>query len=363
MTYIRGAGGGKGGGGGSPTEADDSLQSIQYATVLDLLSEGEIGGLDDGYKSIYLGGTPIQDSSGANNFEGYTVHTRNGVQSQAYISSLEGTESESSVNVKVENGSPVVRQITNTNTDRVRLTLRIPSLRKVEDDGDIVGNSVQIKIEAQYNGGGYSTVKTDTIVGKSSNLYMRDYVFSLSGAFPVDIRFTRVSADDPDAKSESQIFWSSYTEIIDEKLTYPNSALAYLRFDSRQFNNIPDRKYKIRGIKVKLPSNATVDTTTHIGRVTYSGVWNGTFGAATWCNDPAWCLYDLLISSRYGCSIPESSLDKWDFYSISQYCNELVDDRKGSQEPRFACNILINQRKDVYTVVKEMASLFRGLSY
>jgi predicted phage tail protein len=363
MTYIRGAGGGKGGGGGSPTEADDSLQSIQYATVLDLLSEGEIGGLDDGYKSIYLGGTPIQDSSGANNFEGYTVHTRNGVQSQAYISSLEGTESESSVNVKVENGSPVVRQITNTNTDRVRLTLRIPSLRKVEDDGDIVGNSVQIKIEAQYNGGGYSTVKTDTIVGKSSNLYMRDYVFSLSGAFPVDIRFTRVSADDPDAKSESQIFWSSYTEIIDEKLTYPNSALAYLRFDSRQFNNIPDRKYKIRGIKVKLPSNATVDTTTHIGRVTYSGVWNGTFGAATWCNDPAWCLYDLLISSRYGCSIPESSLDKWDFYSISQYCNELVDDRKGSQEPRFACNILINQRKDVYTVVKEMASLFRGMSY
>ena len=364
MTYIRGAGGGgKGGGGGNATEADDSLQSIQYATVLDLLSEGEIQGLDDGYKSVYLGGTPVQDASGNNNFEGYTIETRNGLQTQAHIAALEGSESEKSVSVQIENGSPIVRQITNANTDRVRVTIRIPSLRKVEDDGDIVGNSVQIKIETQYNGGGYSTVKTDNIVGKSSNLYMRDYVFSLSGSFPVDVRVTRVSADDADAKSESKTFWSSYTEIIDEKLTYPNSALAYLRFDSRQFNNIPDRKYKIRGIKVKLPSNATVDTTTHIGRVTYSGVWNGTFGAATWCNDPAWCLYDLLVSTRYGCSIPESSLDKWDFYSISQYCNELVSDRKGGQEVRFACNILINQRKDVYTVIKEMTSLFRGMSY
>ena len=303
MPYIRGAGGGggKGGGGGNATEADDSLQSIQYATVLDLLSEGEIQGLDDGYKSVYLGGTPVQDASGNNNFEGYTIETRNGLQTQAHIAALEGSESEKSVSVQIENGSPIVRQITNANTDRVRVTIRIPSLRKVEDDGDIVGNSVQIKIETQYNGGGYSTVKTDNIVGKSSNLYMRDYVFSLSGSFPVDVRVTRVSADDADAKSESKTFWSSYTEIIDEKLTYPNSDLAYLRFDSRQFNSIPDRKYKIRGIKVKLPSNATVDTTTHIGRVTYSGVWNGTFGAATWCNDPAWCLYDLRISTRYGC--------------------------------------------------------------
>ena len=237
MTYIRGAGGGgKGGGGGSPTEADDSLQSIQYATVLDLLSEGEIGGLDDGYKSVYLGGTPVQDASGNNNFEGYTITTRNGLQTQAYIGALDGTESEQSVGTQVENGSPVVRQITNVNTDRVRVTLRIPSLRRVEDDGDIVGHSVQIKIEAQYNGGGYSTVKTDTIAGKSSNLYMRDYIFSLSGSFPVDVKVTRVSADDPDSKSESKTIWSSYTEIIDEKLTYPNSALTYLRFDSRQFS-------------------------------------------------------------------------------------------------------------------------------
>ena len=363
MTFIRGAGGGgKGGGSHTPTEADDSLQSIQFANVLDLLSEGEVQGLDDGYKSIYLDGTPVQDSNGNNNFEGYSVTTRNGTQGQLHISALEGTESEQSVGTEITNSAPVVRQITNVNTDRVRVTLRIPALRQVEDDGDIVGYSVSIKIEVQYNGGGYSTVKTDQIKGKSSNVYLRDYLISLSGSFPVDIKVSRVSADDASAKKESKTWWASYTEIIDEKFSYPNSALTYLRFDSRQFSNIPARKYLLRGIKIKLPSNASVDTTTHIGRVTYSGVWNGTFGAATWCNDPAWCLYDLLIS-RYGASLPESSLDKWHFYEISQYCNGLVSDGKGGQEPRMACNLLINQRKNIYSTIKEMTSLFRGMSY
>ena len=292
MQHIRGAGGGGKGGGGNhvPTEADDSLQSVQYATVLDLLSEGEIQGLDDGYKSIYLDGTPVQDANGSNNFEGYSIVTRNGTQGQLHIAALDGTETEQSVGTQVTNSTSVTRQITNVNTDRVRVTLRLPSLRQVEDDGDIVGHEVRVQIQVQYNGGGYNTVKDDTIKGKSSNVYMRDYLLTLSGAFPVDVRLVRVSADDADSKTTSETWWSSYTEIIDEKFKYPNSALTYLRFDSRQFSNIPARKYLIRGIKVKLPSNASVDTTTHLGRVTYSGVWNGTFGAATWCNDPAWCL-------------------------------------------------------------------------
>lgn len=366
MQHIRGAGGGgKGGGGGhTPTEADDSLQSVQFATVLDLLSEGEIEGLDDGYKSIFLDGTPVKDSSGADNFEGYSIVTRNGTQGQLHIAALEGTETEVGVGVSVTKTGPVTRTIgtSDNNTDRVRVTIRIPSLRIIEDDGDIVGNNVEIKIEVQYNGGGYNTVVQDEIRGKSSSVYMRDYVFAISGAFPVDIKVSRIS-DDSATKSNSETWWSSYTRIIDEKFRYPNSALTYLRFDSRQFSNIPTRKYLIKGIKIKLPSNASVDTTTHIGRVTYSGVWNGTFGAATWCNDPAWCLYDLLTSTRYGCSIPETTLDKWDFYAISQYCNALVADGKGGQEPRFACNLLINQRKDVYSVIKEMTSLFRGMSY
>ena len=178
----------------------------------------------------------------------------------------------------------------------------------------------------------------------------------------------------------NQTFWSSYTTIQDEKYTYPNSAIAYLRFDSRSFNSIPSRKYFVRGLKIKLPSNASVDisetqrrkvsdgststiTNGKIGRVTYTGTWNGSFGSATWCNDPAWCTYALLIDERWGAGIPESSISKWDFYSISQYCNELVSDGYGSQEPRFSMNLLINSRREVYQVIQEMLSLFRGISY
>jgi predicted phage tail protein len=371
--YIRGAGGGGGGKGGggqhTPTEADDSLQSVQYANVVDLLSEGEIEGMDtgavpgDGEKSIFLDSTPVRDSSGNANFDGYSCQTRVGTQNQTYVSELASNESETNVSVQVTNSSSVTRQITQNTTDRVRVTIRIPALRIVEEDGDIVGHSVRIKILRQYNGGGYQTVKDDTISGKASTAYLRDYIIETSGAFPVDIRVERVSADETSTRRSNQTWWSSYTTIIDEKLRYPNSALAYLRFDSRQFNNIPTRKYLIRGIKVKVPSNASVDTSTHIGRVTYSGVWNGSWSSATWCNDPAWCLYDLLTDTRYGVGLPESSLDKWDFYAISQYCNELVSDGKGSQEPRFACNLLINTRQEVYNIIQQMTALFRGMTY
>ena len=367
--YIQGAGGGggKGGGGGgsrTPTEADDTLQSIQFANVLDLISEGEIQGLDNGNKSIFLDDTPVQNADGTNNFSGYTVVTRNGTQAQNHIPGDFGsTQVERPVNVEVTNGSSVTRNVTGTEVDRLRVTLTIPSLQKVEDDGDIVGHSVQIKIQIQYDGGGFNDVVTDTISGKSSNRYQRDYMITLSSSTNVQVRMVRVSADETSTKIGSTTIFQSFTEIIDEKLSYPNSALVALRFDSREFQSIPTRKYLIRGIKVKIPSNATVDTTTHLGRLSYSGVWDGTFQAATWTNDPAWCLYDLLISSRYGASIPEETLDKYDFFSVSQYCNELVDDGKGGQEPRFSLNMLINSRAEVYNVIQEMTAIFRGIAY
>ena len=375
--YIAGAGGGgggggKGGGGGgrsgggssTPTEQDDSLQSKQFGNVLDLISEGEIEGLDDGNKSVFLDGTPIQDSSGNNNFSGFTVVTRNGTQAQTYIPGVfANVESETSVGVEVTNASSVTRQITDTDVDRVRVTITIPALQRIEDDGDIVGTSVSISIQVQYNGGGFNTVKSDTISGKSSSQYQRDYLITLSGAFPVDIKVVRNTADTSSTKLANKTNWASLTEIIDAKLRYPNSALVGLRFDSRQFNAIPQRKYLIRGIKVRIPSNATVDTTTHLGRISYSGVWNGQFAAATWTNDPAWCLWDLLTDTRYGAGVPEASLDRYDFFAISQYCNELVDDGKGGEEPRFSCNLLINQRREVYNVIQEMTSIFRGISY
>ena len=367
--YVSGSGGGSGskdGGGGSshtPTEADDTLQSAQFASIVDLISEGEIYGLDDGLKSIFLEDTPIENADGSYNFTSFQVARRKGTQTQTHIAFFGGIQVEEAVNAEVTNSTPVTRSITNTNVDLVRVTLTIPSLRIIEDDGDIVGNSVSIKIQVQYNGGGFTDVISDTISGKSSARYQRDYMVTLDGAFPVDIRMVRVSADETSTRRSSSTFFQSYTEVINRKFRYPNSAVVGLQFDSRQFSSVPSRKYLIRGIKVKIPSNATVDTTTHLGRITYSGVWDGTFQAATWTNDPAWCLYDLLINNRYGAGVPEDTLDRYDFFAISQYCNTLVDDGKGGQEPRFSLNILINSRDEVYNVIQQLTAIFRGIAY
>tara|TARA_B100002019_G_scaffold42616_1_gene35690 strand:+ start:15361 stop:18669 length:3309 start_codon:yes stop_codon:yes gene_type:complete len=368
MEVIRGAGGGGGGKGGgnktrTPKEDPDSLQSVQFASVLDVISEGEIEGIEGGNKGIYLDSTPVQDSAGRNNFTGFTVVTRNGTQAQSYIPNLAGSESEKAVSVAVRNGSPITRTITDSDVDRVRVTIQVPALQNVEKDGDIRGTSVSISIQLQYNGGGYSTVVTNTISGKTTDNYQRDYMLTLTGAFPVDVRVVRNTADSSSSRLNNDTNWFSYTEIIDEKLRYPNTALSFLKFDSRQFRNIPQRKYLVRGIKVKIPHNATVDTTTHIGRITYSGLFNGTLGAATFTNDPAWLLYALLTDTRWGAGIPESSLDVFDFYNVSQYCNALVPDGKGGQEPRFSCNMVINTRKEVYSVIQELTSLFRGIAY
>jgi len=370
MIEIQGAGGGggggKGGGGGSthvPSEADDSLQSVQYGSVLDLISEGEIQGIEDGVQGIYLDGTPVQSSDGTDNFTGYTVITRTGTQAQSYIPDTNGIESEQAVSVEITAAASVTRQISDSDVDRARITVQVPALQIIEDDGDIIGHTVSIRCRIQYNGGGYTTIFEDTISGKTTNSYQRDYIVNLTGAFPVDIRLERISADETSARRQNRTFWFSYTEIIDEKFRYPNSALVGLRFDSRQFKGIPARKYLVRGIKVQLPSNATVDTTTYLGRITYSGVWNGSFGAATWTSDPAWCLWDLLTNTRYGASIPVSSLDRYDFFTISQYCNELVSDGRGGLEPRFSCNVLLNSRDEVYNVIQEFVALFRGIAY
>lgn len=363
--YIAGAG--KSGGGGTPTEKDDSLQSRQFATALDLLCEGEIEGLDDGNKSIFLDNTPLESSDGTSNFTGFAVRTRPGTQGQTYIKdkNFGKVEAEFVVNTVVTQSQPITRQITDQNVDTVRITMQVPALLRIQGDGDIVGTNVKLRFDIQYNGGGYTELLTQQIRGKSSGPYQRDFEFDIDGAFPVDIKVTRETDDSTSAKLSNEITWATYTEIITTKLSYPNSALVGLRFDASQFSSIPTRKYLIRGLKVKIPSNATVDTEgTHIGGLDYSGIWNGEFKAAThWTSDPAWCLWDLLTNDRYGCGIPESSLDKFDFYAVSQYCNGLVPDGQGGRERRFSCNLLINQRKEVFKVIQEMASIFRGISY
>lgn len=363
---IQGAGGGGGKGGGKaykPKTAKDTLESTQYAQVLDLLSEGEIEGLKDGNKSIFLNNTPLQNADGSYNFENVTVFVRRGRQDQRFIPLNNAIEDERAVGVEVLQGTPVVRTITDPNVDAVRITITFPQIQEFTDKGDILGSSVQLQIAVQYNGGGFTTVIDDVVSGRSGDQYQRDYVVNLDGTLPAEIKVTRLTADSTNVKLVNSFSWTSYTELVYAKLRYPNSAIVAMRVDAEQFSSIPTRSYLIRGIKVKIPNNATVDSTN--GRLTYSGVWNGTFGAAQWCSDPAWILWDLLTSKRYGFGdfLQEATLDKWAFYSASQYCSALVPDGFGGQEPRFSCNVNIQTAEEAYKLINDMCSVFRGMPY
>jgi hypothetical protein len=362
---IAGAGGGGKGGGGqqqrTPTEAADNLNSAQYAQVVDLISEGEIQGLKAGAQSIFLNNTQLQNADGSYNFRNVTVYTRNGTQNQSYIPGSPGIEDEKPVGVQVQQATPIVRTITDPNVDAARITITVPQLQSFTNEGDVNGARVRLQIAVQY-GGGYTTVIDDTIAGRTADTYQRDYLVELATT-PADIRVTRITPDSSSAKLANAFTWSTYTEITYAKLRYPNSALVGLRVDAEQFSSIPSRTYLIRGIKVRIPSNATVDTTN--GRLVYSGIWNGTLGAAQWCSDPAWILWDLLTSTRYGFGdhVKAEQLDKWAFYAASQYASTLVPDGFGGFEPRFSCNINIQTAEEAYKLINDMCSVFRAMPY
>ena len=369
MTIIGAGGdGGKGGGGGSsrtPSTAPDSLDSRQYANVVDLISEGEIEGLADGFKSIFLNNTVLQNPDGTYNFQDVTIYTRNGTQNQTYIPLSGGIEDEKPVGITVAKAVPQVRTITDVGVNAVRITISIPSLQKIDNtNGDTSGASVRLQIAVNYQGGGYTTKIDDTISGRTADEYRKDYLIQLARPNPADtvlIQVTRITDDSTDTLLANAFSWSSYTEIIDAKLTYPNSALVGLRVDAEQFSSIPSRSYLIKGIKVQIPSGATVDAAT--GRIIYPDnfVWNGTFAAATWTSCPAFILFDLLTSNRYGFGdhIAAAQLDKWAFFAASKYANALVDDGFGGQEARFSCNTSIQTAEEAYKLVNDLLSVMR----
>ena len=330
---------------------------------MDLISEGEIQGLKNGLQSVFLNNTPVQNADGSVNFQNLQVVTRNGTQAQAYIPSADAIEDEKPVAVQVSQATPIVRSVTDSNVNAARITITVPQLQFFTNEGDIDGTNVRLQIAVQYNSGGYTTVIDDTISGRSADSYQRDYLVNFSGAFPIDIKVTRITADSGSAKLANAFSWSSYTEITYAKLRYPNSALIGLRVDAEQFSSIPTRSYLVRGIKVQIPSNATVDTTN--GRLIYAGIWNGSFGAAQWTTDPAWCLWDLLTSTRYGFGdhVKAAQLDKFAFFAASQYASALVPDGFGSTEPRFSCNINIQTAEDAYKLINDMCSIFRVMPY
>jgi hypothetical protein len=345
-----------------PTEATNNLFSTSYAKILDLIGEGEIGGLVNGLQSIYLDNTPIQSADGTLNFNGVTVETRNGTQSQSYIPGFDEVASETAVGVVVTASAPVTRTIAAA-ADYVRVVVTLPALQEYTDKGDILGADVNLYIDVQNNGGGYYTAINDTISGRTSQQYQRQYLVKLYGPFPVDIRVRRITPDSTSSKLANAFSWASYSTITYAKLTYPNSALVGLRIDAEQFNAIPSRSYRVRGLKVPIPNNATVDSST--GRLIYSGVWNGTFGAAQWTNDPAWCLWALLTDTRFGFGdhLDASKLDRWAFYSASQYASALVPDGFGGYEPRFSCNANIQTADDAYRLISELCSTLRVMPY
>jgi predicted phage tail protein len=395
---IRGAGGGGGGGGGTtvvqqtvvaptrtPVRDPDTLASKQYATFVDLLSEGEIEGFPsaaaytrgtDDYnrallKDVFLNGTQIlrQGADATNpqsadyNFQNVTLQARYGTQAQTYIPGFSDIERETSVQVKVEQATPITRTITDTTVDAVRVTITVPRLEQYTDEGDVKGTSINLQIRVQYNGGGYTTVIDDTIAGRTADQYQKDYKISFTGSFPVDVRVVRITADSLDTNLLNDFYWSSYTEITEQKLKYPNSALVAMRLDAEQFSSIPSRTYRVRGMKVQIPSNGTVDQTT--GAISYAGVWDGTFGAAVWTSDPAWILYALLTNTRWGLGdhITASQLDKFAFYSASQYASASVDDGFGGTEPRFSCNALIQNQEEAYKLINDLCSVMRVMPY
>jgi len=388
------------GGGGSrpappppqPTREPDTLHSRQFATFLDLVSEGEIEGFataskegrtkgttaynNAALKDVFLNDTPVLRASADStdpqtvdfNFQDVKFTPRFGTGDQTKIAGIESSVSTTSVGVTVTASTPVTRQITNTNVDAVKVSVTFPQLQKATDAGDLLGSSVQLKIAVQYNSGGFTDLITDTIRGRSGDAYQKDYRVNITGSFPVDIRVSRVTADSTDTNLRDSFQWTSFGEIIDDASTYLNSAYSSIRLDSMQFSSIPARKFRIRGIKVRIPGagasssgTPTVDSTT--GRIIYPDgyIFNGVMGAAVWTSCPAMVLLDLLTTSRYGFGdhITDSSLDLFSFVNASKFANTLVDDGAGGQEARFSCNVNIQSPKEAFELINDLAGVMR----
>ena len=389
---IKGSGGGRPKPPPAPTRAPDTLNSRQFASIQDLLSEGEIegfatpskAGLGKGsaaynnaaLKDIFLNDTPILNSTASNtnpqtadfNFQNVSFTPRFGTSNQEHIPGIEGSQSTTSVGVTVTNSTPVTRQITNTNVDAVKVTVTFPQLQKATDEGDLLGSSVSLKVQVQYNSGGFSDIISDTITGRTADAYQKEYRVNITGAFPVDIRVVRVTADSTSSQLIDAFTWTSIGEIVDDKQTYLNSAYTNLRLDSEQFSSIPNRAFRIRGVKVRIPgagasSSGTPTVDLQTGRIVYpSGyIFNGTMGAAQWCSCPALILLDLLTTERYGFGthITDSNLDLFSFVAASKYANELVDDGFGGQEARFSCNVNIQGSREAYQLINELAGVMR----
>ncbi len=345
----------------TPTEQPDDLQSVAKAKILIALGEGEFAGQLTA-KDIYLDGTALENADGSQNFSGVTWDFRAGTQAQKYIQGIPGTENEINVGTEVSSATAWTRTFTNTQLSAVRLRLKWPSLFKQEDDGDLVGYSVNYAIDLQTDGGTWQTVLNTSVTGKTTSGYERSHRIDLPQAGSTwTIRLRKITSDANSAKIGDTMMLQSFTEVIDAKLRYPNTALLYIEFDSSQFNgSIPQISCEPRGRVIRVPDTYDPDTRT------YSGTWTGTF-KWVWTDNPAWIFYDLVVSDRFGLGdrLTTANIDKWTLYQVAQYCDQMVPDGKGGSgtEPRYTCNVYIQERNDAYTVLRDFAAIFRGMTY
>ena len=353
----------KGGGSKSrtPTEQPDDLQSVAKAKLLVALGEGEYAGALTG-KDIYLDGTPLENVDGSQNFGGVVWEFRAGTQAQNYIQGIPGTENEINVGTEISSATAWTRTFTNTQLSAVRLRLKWPSLFKQEDNGDLVGYSINYAIDLQTDGGTWQTVFNTSVTGKTTSGYERSHRIDLPQAGSTwTIRLRKITADANSAKIGDTMTLQSFTEVIDAKLRYPNTALLYIEFDSSQFNgSIPQISCEPKMRVIRVPDNYNPETRT------YSGTWQGAFKWA-WTDNPAWIFYDLVITDRFGLGnrLSAANIDKWTLYQVSQYCDQPVPDGKGGSgtEPRYTCNVYVQDRNDAYTVLRDFAAIFRGMTY
>ena len=345
----------------TPTEQPDDLQSVAKAKILIALGEGEFAGQLTA-KDIYLDGTALENADGSQNFGGVTWEFRPGTQAQKYIQGIPGTENEINLGTEVSSATAWTRTFTNTQLSAVRLRLKWPSLFKQEDDGDLVGYSVNYAIDLQTDGGTWQTVLNTSVTGKTTSGYERSHRIDLPQAGSTwTIRLRKITSDANSAKIGDTMMLQSFTEVIDAKLRYPNTALLYIEFDSSQFNgSIPQISCEPRGRVIRVPDTYDPETRT------YSGTWAGTFKWA-WTDNPAWIFYDLVVSDRFGLGdrLTTANIDKWTLYQVAQYCDQMVPDGKGGSgtEPRYTCNVYIQERNDAYTVLRDFAAIFRGMTY
>ena len=342
----------------TPTEAPDSLRSVAVAKMLIAVGEGEFEGTPTA-KDIYLDNTPLQDPQGNMNFPNVTWEWRTGAVDQTYIQGIPSVENETTISTELRSGTPWVRAISNTQLSAVRVRFAWPALQSVDAGGNINGYAIAYKVELATDGGAYQEVLNESVSGKTTSLYERTRRINLPRATTGWLlRITRLTQNQNNNKISDTMQIAGFTEVIDAKLRYPNTALLYIEFSAEQFRSIPAVTTDCDGKRWQVPSNYDPRSRS------YGGVWDGTFKEA-WTDNPTWVTYGVTTNDRFGLGrrIKPWMVDKWELYRISQYCDQLVPDGKGGQEPRFICNLNLQSKADAWSLLRDISAVYRGMTY